>query len=284
MKLDASINSFQDVFEFVLFKTSMFSFKVYHIIFFLLLWAAVWLILKMVRRLLNSRAIAEKMDESSRYVIFVITKYFIIVLGIAIAFESVGIRLTLLLAGSTALFVGIGLGVQDVFKDIISGFILLFGRTIRVGDIIEVDGVVGRVGEIGLRASHLTSRADIDMIIPNSKFINNSVINWSYGNKLTRFSVDIGVAYGSDTRKVEEILLQIAVELDQIATSPSPFVRFADFGDSSLDFQLFFWSEEIFRIEHIKSDIRYLIDDAFRRQNIVVPFPQRDIHLFPRKK
>jgi len=183
------------------------------------------------------------------------------------------------LAGSAALFVGIGLGLQEVFKDIISGFILLFGQNIKIGDVIEFNQMVGKVTEIGFRVSKIITRDDIDMIIPNSRFTNGDIINWSSNNELTRFHLNIGVAYGSDVKKVSRILYELAEKHDGIAKDPKPFVRFTNFGESSLDFELLFWSTKTFRIENIKSDLRYSIDDAFRKQGITIPFPQRDVHM-----
>ncbi len=183
------------------------------------------------------------------------------------------------MASSAALFVGIGLGIQDVFKDVISGFVLLFGKTIKVGDVVEVEGIIGRVTDIDFRVSRVVTRDDIDMLIPNSKLVSEKVINWSFNNELTRFHVKIGVAYGSDVERIRDILISVAQNHPAITKSKKPFVRFTDFGESSLDFQLFFWSEQTFRIENILSDLRFDIDKEFKKNNITIPFPQRDIHM-----
>ena len=117
------------------------------------------------------------------------------------------------------------------------------------------------------------------MIIPNHKFISERVINWSHNFNKTRFHVAVGVAYGSDTKLVKEALLECCRDMNEIFDQPKPFVRFTDFGESSLDFQLFFWSEYVFEIENIKSELRFRIDQKFREKGIEIPFPQRDLHI-----
>ena len=200
-------------------------------------------------------------------------------IAIAIALESIGIKLTLLIAGSAALLVGLGLGLQSVFQDFISGVVILVESTIQVNDVIEVEGFVGRVKEIGLRTSKVVTRDDIVTIIPNSKFTTERVINWSHTKRKTRFHINVGVAYGSDVELVREVLLECAAEHEEVENTPKPFVRFIDFGNSSLDFELFFWSVNNFYVENIKSDLRFLIDKKFRENKIQIPFPQRDIHI-----
>ena len=149
-----------------------------------------------------------------------------------------------------------------------------------MGDIVEIqENIVGRVIEIGLRTSKIETRDNIIMVVPNSKFVTDIVINWSHIEKKTRFHVDVGVAYGSDVEKVTKALLKCAEDQKNISPSPKPFVRFNDFGNSSLDFQLFFWTTDTFNVESIKSEIRYKIDAAFRKNDIQIPFPQRDIHI-----
>jgi small-conductance mechanosensitive channel len=193
--------------------------------------------------------------------------------------DTLGIRLTLLLAGSAALLVGIGLGLQQVFKDIVSGFFLLFEGNLKVGDVVELEGDVGIVKEIGFRTTKIENRDNIILIIPNSKFIGENVINWSHIEQKTRFSVDVGVAYGSDVELVKKVLLECARDHQEVTEYPKPFVRFDDFGNSSLDFQLFFWTDNAFRVENIKSDLRFAIDKKFRENKITIPFPQRDVHI-----
>ena len=179
-----------------------------------------------------------------------------------------------------ALLVGLGLGLQQIFQDIMSGIAILFEGSLKVGDIVEIqDNIIGRVIEIGLRTSKIETRDNIIMVVPNSKFVTDIVINWSHMEKKTRFHIDVGVAYGSDVEKVSQVLLQCAEDINKISKTPPPFVRFSDFGNSSLDFQLYFWTTETFQVEYIKSEIRYKIDSAFRANGVHIPFPQRDVHI-----
>ena len=177
------------------------------------------------------------------------------------------------------MLVGLGFGLQQIFNDFVSGLILLFEGTIKVGEVVEVEGIVGRVIRIGLRTSELETRDNIMMLIPNSMFTSEKVINWSHNLQFTRFRVKIGVAYGSDTKLVKNVLLACADEHTFITKKPQPRVRFREFGDSSLNFELLFFSDNMFRIESVKSDIRFMIDQKFRANDIQIPFPQRDLHI-----
>jgi small-conductance mechanosensitive channel len=186
---------------------------------------------------------------------------------------------TILIASSAALFVGIGLGLQDIFKDIISSFFLLFERSVVVGDVVEMEGIVGCVQEINIRTSKIKTRNDITIIVPNSQLLRDKVINWSEENPRTRFIINVGVAYGSDTALVERLLVEAAMEHERVHKNPKPFVRFTDFGNSVLSFELLFWSNNIWEIEVVKSDLRFSIDQKFRESGVHIPFPQRDLHL-----
>ncbi len=219
-------------------------------------------------------------DWGKGHTIFQILKYFIWVITIVIILSSLGLSVNVLLAGSAALFVGLGFGLQTLFNDFVSGLIILFEGTIRVNDVVEIeDGIIGRVQEIGLRTSKILTRDNIIMIIPNNNFTGKNVINWSYNEHKTRFKVDVGVAYGSDVRLVEKILIDCAQENEKIYTNPKPFVYFNDFGESSLDFSLFFWIDESFWVEKVRSDLRFAIDKKFRENGVEIPFPQRDLHI-----
>jgi len=193
--------------------------------------------------------------------------------------DTIGLKLNVLLAGSAALLVGIGLGLQNTFNDFISGLILLFEGSIRVGDILQVDNEVVKIKRIGMRTSEAINRNDIVIILPNSLITTNKVINWSHQSKKTRFKIDVGVAYGSDVNLVMDILKKSAFEHPEITDKESIAVLFLDFGNSSLDFRLLFFSSNIFRIEKVKSEIRIIINRKFIENNITIPFRQIDLHL-----
>lgn len=232
----------------------------------------------LMKRFLKRRAAKKDIDRGRTYSIFKIFKYFLIVISVMLVMEALGIKVTILLAGSAALLVGLGMGIQEVFNNFTCGIILLFDRTIQINDIIEVDGIVGKVKEISMRTTKIVTVDYIDILIPNSKFVNDKVINWTHNNEATRFSVSVGVAYGSDTQLVEKILIEAASSHGKIEKSQKPIVQFKDFGDSSLNFDLYFWSFENFIIEKVKSDVRFKIDLLFRENNIEIPFPQRVVH------
>ncbi len=211
--------------------------------------------------------------------LFQMLKYVIWVIAILFSLQNIGFNLSILVAGSAALMVGIGFGLQNIFNDFTSGIFILIEGTINVGDIIEAGSIVGEVTEIRLRTSKILTRDDTVLIIPNHKFISDRVINWSDNKNETRFHVNVGVAYGSDVKLVKQCLLQAAHEHPKVTKTPQANVRFTDFGESSLDFKLYFWSEHVFRIGEIQSDLRFSINQLFIEQDIVIPFPQRDVHM-----
>ncbi len=215
----------------------------------------------------------------SRYAINQLVKYVVYVFAIVSALGVFGINMSILLGGAAALLVGIGLGLQQTFNDFISGIVLLFERSVSVGDVLEVDGDIGRVKEIGLRSSTLQTRDNIRLVVPNHKLVNDRVINWNHNSETVRFNVPIGVAYGSDTTAVKKCLLSAVRDNPYVLDYPAPFVRFVNFGDSSLDFELYFFSQNLMVIEDIKSDIRFEIDKLFRESDISIPFPQRVIRI-----
>ncbi len=266
--------------EFHLLETTDFDITVYEILIVLLLFIATILLMRVLKRVLRARESRKEFDPGRSHAILQILKYVLYIAVILISFEIIGIKITLLLAGSAALLVGLGLGLQQIFQDIMSGIAILFEGSLKVGDIVEIqNNIIGRVIEIGLRTSKIETRDNIIMVVPNSKFVTDIVINWSHSEKRTRFHIDVGVAYGSDVEKVTRLLLQCAEDLKNVSNSPAPFVRFNDFGNSSLDFQLYFWTTETFQVEYIKSEIRYKIDAAFRANKVQIPFPQRDVHI-----
>lgn len=239
-------------------------------------------ILKWIRKLST-----RKMDESDKnkfisifkfinYVTYIIVFFFIISMS--------GINITPFLAASAALLVGLGLALQDLFQDIIGGIFIILDKSLLVGDVIEVEDKVGKVVEIKLRTTRAITRDDKIIIIPNHILIRNSIYNYTQNRKTTREKIVVGVAYGSNTRKVEELLLECANNNGSVLKSPKAFVTFVDFGDSALIFHLNFFINNSFRSPKMMSDIRFHIDELFRQNNITIPFPQRDVHLYPTTK
>jgi len=237
------------------------------------------LILWLISKAIFNKTKLHNLDKGSAFSLFQIIKYLIWVIAIALMLEAVGVQVTILLAGSAALLVGIGLGLQQTFNDILSGIILLFEHSVKVGDILEIDGDRVIIQEIGLRTSKGMNVRQIVVIIPNSLITTNKVINWSHQTQKTLWNIDIGVAYGSDVDLVIKTLEESAVEHLEFSECEFKEVRFVNFGNSSMDFQLFFYSKNIIGIEKVKSDIRKIIYKKFNENKITIPFPQMDLHI-----
>jgi len=235
-------------------------------------------ILQGIRRFFTRKM---EVDDKLKFIsIFKFIKYLVYVVVILFTMSAAGINITILITASAALFVGLGLALQDIFQDIIGGIFIIIDKSLRVGDIIEIDNKVGKVFEIKLRTTRAITRDDKVIIIPNHKFISDIVYNYTQNHKTTRELIKIGVAYGSDVQLVTNILLDVLKTHRNILKSPKPFVLFEDFGDSALLFSLNFYINDSFSDPRIKSEIRYKIDAEFRKNKVSIPFPQRDIHLF----
>ena len=238
------------------------------------------LLLKLLSSFFKRLERTDKIDKGAAASIYRIFSYITWVIIISILLQTIGVNITVLIAGSAALFVGLGFGLQNLFNDFASGLIILFERTLKVGDVVELDdGTVGQVLNVKLRVSEILDRDNIRIMVPNSKMVNEKVINWSHVEAKTRFRVSVGVAYGSDVELVQKLLLEAPKINSLVENEPAPFVRFNNFGDSSLEFELYFWTIQSFRVENIKSDIRIEIDKLFRQNNVVIAFPQLDVHL-----
>lgn len=252
----------------------------YHLIEIFIIVGITVIFLRLIKKILGRQVDSQRLELSTSYYIFQIIRYFLWILAIFLILDIVFVKITILLAGSAALLVGLGFGLQEIFRDLVSGIFMLFEANLKVDDVIELnDGMIGKVIEIGLRTTKIETRDKVILIIPNSQFISERLINWSHNEKTTRFFVEVGVAYGSDVDKVTEILELAANEHPKVAKSPKPHVMFVNFGDSSLDFKLQFWVVDTFWVERIKSDLRYAINRKFIENNIQIPFPQRDVHI-----
>ncbi|WP_179346296.1 mechanosensitive ion channel family protein [Winogradskyella ursingii] len=239
------------------------------------------LVLRLVLRVLT-RNLPED-DKGKFNVVFGYFRWLIYIIIFLITLHSVGVEVTAVFAASAALLIGIGLALQTLFQDIISGVFILIDQTVHVGDIIEIEGKIGRVEEIKLRTTRAVTIDNKVLIIPNHLYLTNSLYNWTQNGILTRESVTVGVAYGSDVQLVKKLLLQAASTHGDVISEPEPTVVFTDFGESSLDFKLVFTMADSFKAQFPKSDIRFEIDRLFRENNITIPFPQRDIHIIENK-
>jgi len=220
----------------------------------------------------------KEISFAHRFAINQLILYVVYVIAIFAAFNYLfGDKLAIFWGGAAALLVGVGLGLQQTFNDFFSGLVLLFERSVGAGDIVEIENEIGKVLKIGMRSSLLQTRDLATIVVPNSKMVNLNVLNLSHEFPSTRFEIIVSVAYGSDTRLVEQLLIDSLIGVNKVLKNPPPRVHFRHFGDNGLDFRLFFYTRELFRVEVVKSDIRFNIDKLFREHNITIPFPQRQI-------
>lgn len=265
-----------EILDYSLFTITKHQFRVITLLTLLLFILGVYIFIKVVKKAIFRKS---ALDLPKKYSLFTIFKYIVVVLAVAISLQILGVDITVLLAGSAALLVGIGFGLQNLFGDVTSGIILLFDSTIKVNDVIEVDGIVGRVQKINLRTTSVITREDTFIILPNSVITNNNLINWTYSSISSRFGIKVGVDYSSDVKLVMELMEKAVKEQQGVLSQPAPTVRFQEYGDSSLNFSVFFWCDEVFRVESIKSQIRVRLYEYFKENNVEIPFPQRVVHM-----
>ncbi|TNE55454.1 MAG: mechanosensitive ion channel [Bacteroidetes bacterium] len=222
-------------------------------------------------------------NPSTEYVYVQLSKYVIYVFCFLFILKSLDINLTNLFIGSAALLVGVGLGLQDVFKDMVSGLILLFEGTVKIGDVIELqdssfpEPIIAKIIKIDVRTTQIETRDGNVLIIPNARLTQEYVENWSHQDPLTRFIINVSVAYGSDTELVKNLMRQAALSHPKVKKSRQVHVRLKNFGDNGLELELIFWADQSWEANFYKSDIRFEIDRLFREYNITIPFPQRTI-------
>ena len=267
-----NIHEFMDI---VLFSVDNTHIKVSSVVVLIIFLLVVVFILRIIKKSIYR---AKRFDDAKKYSVYTLIKYFLLVVVIMISLQILGFNLSVLMAGSAALLVGLGLGIQNLFSDYISGLIILIDSSVKVADVIEVNGIVGTVQEIDLRTTTILTRDDKYIILPNTQLTRNELINWTHNELASRFEVSVGVDYSSDVSLVMKLLEEAAKEEPNILKMPEPFVRFVDFGESSLNFSVFFWVEDVFRVENAKSQLRIRIFDKFSQNNITIPFPQRVLH------
>ena len=256
-------------------------FSLLHILIFISSIAILFYLSGRLNKLLVHKILVRyNLDIGVRQSIGTISHYLIVVLGLFIIINTAGIDLSAITVLFGALGVGIGFGLQNIFNNFISGLIILFERPIKVGDRIEVDDVSGDVVDISARSTTVITNDNISIIIPNSEFISNRVINWSHNDRRIRFRFPVGVSYNEDPQKVRSLLLEVLKENKGVLQNPAPDVWFDEFGDSSLNFKLMVWTVKfVQRPEQLKSQLYYDIFEKFKLHNIEIPYPQRDLHV-----
>jgi small-conductance mechanosensitive channel len=205
--------------------------------------------------------------------------YGLLMAGLFVALAAAGFEVSQLAIVVGALGVGIGFGLQNVVNNFVSGLILMFERPIQPGDVVEVAGTSGKVREIGMRATTLTTFEGADVVVPNGVLLNEKLINWTLSDMDRRLDVNVGVAYGSDPKKVLELLMEVTKGTPGVTAEPAPTVLFVGFGASSLDFAIRAWTNEFGEWVAIRSNLTVRVHDALKDAGIVIPFPQQDVHL-----
>lgn len=270
------MNKFIDFINQEYFITENIKFSIFTVLLVSSIFFVTYLFLKLIKKIAT-----KKLDEERKLKfksVFSFFNYFVYLIVALITFQNFGINLTGIFAASAALLVGVGLALQTFFQDIISGILILADQTVHVGDIIEIDGKVGRVENIKIRTTRAVTFDNKVLIIPNHKYLTNTLFNWTENGTILRGNVSVGVSYDSDVDKVKEILLEIANSHPNLIKNPTPKVMFKNFGESSLDFELFFTYNNGFRINLVESDIRFLIHKKFKENKIEIPYPQRVVH------
>src|ERR1700736_3001140 len=245
-----------------------------------LLIAVFWLSSRTKRFLFNRFLAKSGLDRSLQYAIAQIVSNIVLIVGIFIVLDNAGIHLGALTVFAGAVGVGVGFGLQNIASNFISGLVILAERPITVGDRVEVAGIAGQVQHIRARSTVNVTNDNITMIVPNTKFIDSPVTNWTYGDPRVRFRLPVGVAYGSDVNKVREALLAAASENPNTLKDPAPNVFLEKFGENSLDFELVVCSSEMsYRPRRYRSDLNFAMEEKLRDAGIEIPFPQRDLHI-----
>jgi small-conductance mechanosensitive channel len=245
-----------------------------------LLIAVFWFSSRTKRFLFNRFLAKSGLDRSLQYAIAQIVSNVVLIVGIFIVLDNAGIHLGALTVFAGAVGVGVGFGLQNIASNFISGLVILAERPITVGDRVEVAGIVGQVQHIRARSTVIVTNDNITMIVPNSKFIDSPVTNWTYGDPRVRFRIPVGVAYGSDIDKVRSALIAAGKENPHTLSDPEPSVFLEKFGDSSIEFELVVWSSEMsYRPRRYRSDLNFAIERTLREAGIELAFPQRDLHI-----
>lgn len=261
-------------------STHVFSLTIGNVLIAATLLLAAYVFIQLFALVLTRSIKKTPVTDGRHHSVIQLVKYFVWSVTFVFILQSLGVNITFLIASSAALLVGIGLGLQSILKDFIAGISLLVEGVISVNDVVEVDGLVVKVNEISLRTSKVTTRDDNVMIIPNHKFTEEKIINWTANRLPSRFTIEVGVDYSSNLHLVEQTLITAALTNTHTLNNDTykPTVRLSKFGNSSIEFQLIFYSYNLFRIESVKSHIRFEIAKLFKEHNIVIPFNQLVVH------
>jgi small-conductance mechanosensitive channel len=278
--------SFGDFLKYKIIDNSYFKVSFYQIIVVVLLYFGAKMLLNFLKLYFSKKfRNKEGYNPSTEYIYVQLSKYIIYVFVLLFSLSTLNVDLTNLFIGSAALLVGLGLGLQDVFKDMFSGLILLFEGNIKIGDVIELkdskfnETIIAKILKISVRTTQIETRDGNVLLIPNAKLTQEYVENWSHGNTLSRFLIPVTVAYGSNTEQISTLLKQAAYAHPKVKKSEPVMVRLKEFGENGLQLELIFWADQSWDVNFYKSEIRFEIDRLFREYGILIPYPQRTMHV-----
>jgi potassium efflux system protein len=237
---------------------------------------------RLVVKIINKRLILPFVGDKGSQITYQTFAFYASLAGfISLSLTIAGIPLTVFTVLGGALAIGVGFGSQNIVNNFISGVIILIEQPIRVGDIVEVDGITGAVSAINTRSTKIRNVDNKVFIVPNSFFLEKGVVNWSFEDPIIRAIVEFGVSYGTDVKKVSEICMEILMASPDIEKKPLPLVNFTNFADSSLTFEMVFFCDidRVPSLNQVKSDVRFKLEEKFRESKISMPFPQRDMNL-----
>ncbi len=269
-----------DILNITVVEIGDYTLKLYNLFHLIVFVAVVAFFLVVLKRFIYR---SNQLDAAKKFSINKLSRYVIATIAFLIGLKILGFNISVLLAGSAAVLVGLGFGLQSLFRDFISGIILLLDGTLKVNDIIEVNGNIYKVLEINFRTTMVLGRDENYAIVPNSELTGSRVINWTHSQISSRFKVTVGVDYSTDIVHLMQILKAVAIQNPRVLESPESFVRFEEYGDSSLIFSVYFYTNEIFRVENIKSELRVDIFKSLKEHGVNIPFPQCVVHFNPKE-
>jgi len=276
------LNQLHSILSYVLFTYGEYEVTVGEVLFVPSFLIVSIVFLRWLGRVIFNRILKEHAEPDVAHLFRRIYNVLSLVVLFFITLELINVPLTAFAFVSGAIAIGVGFGAQNIINNFISGWILMWERPIRIGDFLEIDNVdKGKVESINTRSTRIRRVDGVHMLIPNSKLLENTVVNWTLRDNNMRTSVSVGVAYGSPARKVADLIEQATKEQSLVKSEPLPIVIFEDFGDSALIFEVFFWVSAASGIDVrvVRSSVRFRIDELFKENDIVIAFPQRDIHL-----
>ncbi|MCC5914204.1 MAG: mechanosensitive ion channel [Balneolaceae bacterium] len=280
MELSELLEAMQDFLNLQLFNLQDTPVTIMSLVIFIVFLSIFLFLGSFTRRFLQGKFLDKfELDSGLKYTLGRVAQYIIVILGVLISFQFVGIDLTSLAVIFGLLSVGIGFGLQNITANFISGLIIMFERPISVGDWVEVGGIEGGVTEISIRSTKIRTLNNTSIIVPNTQFVENNVINFSHGDPTFRLDVEVGVSYASDLDTVLKALNEVAVEHPKVMKSPKHQVHLTEFADSAWDMQLRVWIPDVKERYILRNEIHQAIVRKFEEHDIEIPFPQRDLHV-----